>query len=111
MSSTPATPSVQFYSREGTSVAMAQQKAIGSSVSSSSVTAVTESIVPVTSGTTASFQLNADTLQLIGMPGQLPSSNLVTLNYPHTKWERDAEGNMIPIQVRISLILEINTTK
>ena len=101
MSSIPAAQTVQFYSRDGTTVAVApQQKPSSSSVSSGAVTAVTE--VPVTTattGTTASFQLNADTLQLIGMSATLPNSNLF-VNYPHTKWERDAEGNMIPIQVQ-----------
>jgi hypothetical protein len=32
------------------------------------------------------------------LSGALPNSNLF-VNYPHTMWERDAEGNRIPIQV------------
>jgi hypothetical protein len=99
MSSIPAAQTVQFYSRDGTTVAVAatpSQKGAHSSASPGGTTAVTEAVVPVT--TAASFQLNADTLQLIGMSGTLPNSNLF-VNYPHTKWERDAEGNMVPIQV------------
>ena len=32
------------------------------------------------------------------MAAQLPNSNLF-VNYPHTMWERDAEGNRIPVQI------------
>ena len=102
MSSIPTAQTVQFYSRDGTTVAVAAapspQKVGNSSATSSAGVAVTEAVVPVT--TAPSFQLNADTLQLIGMSGTLPNSNLF-VNYPHTKWERDAEGNMVPIQVII----------
>ena len=89
---------VQYYTtREGQTVAIAQKTPAGSG---SSVSA-TETIVPVsavTSGGTTSFQISADTLQLMGMAGApLPNSNLF-VNYPHTMWERDAEGNRIPVQ-------------
>ena len=89
---------VQYYTtREGQTVAIAQKTTAGSG---SSVSA-TETIVPVsavTSGGTTSFQISADTLQLMGMAGApLPNSNLF-VNYPHTMWERDAEGNRIPVQ-------------
>ena len=96
--SIPATQTVQYYTtRDGTPVAIAQK----SLVSSASGTGTTETVVPVTSGTTtASFHINADTLQLIGLSGALPNSNLF-VNYPHTMWERDAEGNRIPIQVPV----------
>ena len=86
-----------FTTREGQTVAIAQKTSAGSG---SSVSA-TETIVPVsavTSGGTTSFQISADTLQLMGMAGApLPNSNLF-VNYPHTMWERDAEGNRIPVQ-------------
>ena len=90
---------VQYYTtREGQTVAIAQKTTAGSG---SSVSA-TETIVPVsavTSGGTTSFQISADTLQLMGMAGApLPNSNLF-VNYPHTMWERDAEGNRIPVQI------------
>ena len=106
MSSIPTAQTVQFYSRDGTTVAVAAapspQKVGNSSATSSAGVAVTEAVVPVT--TAPSFQLNADTLQLIGMSGTLPNSNLF-VNYPHTKWERDAEGNMVPIQVIIVICI------
>ena len=95
--SVPVSQTVQYYTaaREGIPVAIAQKTVVSSS------SAGGETIVPVTAvagGTSTSFQLNADTLQLIGMSGTLPNSNLF-VNYPHTMWERDAEGNRIPIQV------------
>ena len=91
--SLPTTQTVQYYStRDGTPVAIAQKTTV------SSATETSVPVTSVTSGTTTSFQLNADTLQLIGMSGALPNSNLF-VNYPHTMWERDAEGNRIPIQV------------
>lgn len=40
----------------------------------------------------------SDTIQLMGMASALPTSNLY-VNYPHTMWERDAEGNRIPVTV------------
>ena len=86
--SLPASQTVQYYTaRDGTPVAIAQKTV---ATASSAATAGTETIVPVTavaSGTTTSFQINADTLQLIGMSGALPNSNLF-VNYPHTMWER-----------------------
>ena len=90
---------VQYYTtREGQTVAIAQKTPAPGSGSSVSAT---ETIVPVsavTSGGTTSFQISADTLQLMGMAGSpLPNSNLF-VNYPHTMWERDAEGNRIPVQ-------------
>ncbi len=107
MSSIPSAQTVQFFSRDGTPVAVAPQKGAASSSSNGGgggvTTAVSEAVVPVT--TAANFQLNADTLQLIGMSGTLPNSNLF-VNYPHTKWERDAEGNMVPIQVDIFFVLK-----
>ena len=39
-----------------------------------------------------------DTVQLMGMASTLPSSNIF-VNYPHTMWERDSEGNRIPVTV------------
>ena len=108
MSSIPSSQTVQFYSRDGTPVTVAPQKGAASSSSNGGggavMTTVSETVVPVT--TAANFQLNADTLQLIGMSGTLPNSNLF-VNYPHTKWERDAEGNMVPIQVDILSFLNI----
>ena len=86
---------VQYYTtttREGTTVAIAQKTGSGSSVSGS------DTVVPVsavTSGASTTLPINAETLQLMGM-AQLPNSNLV-FNYPHTMWERDAEGNRIQI--------------
>ena len=41
---------------------------------------------------------NPDTVQLMGMASTLPSSNIF-VNYPHTMWERDSEGNRIPVTV------------
>ncbi len=41
---------------------------------------------------------NAIQLMGINNSSSLPSSNLY-VNYPHTMWERDAEGNRIPITV------------
>ena len=96
--SIPSSQTVQYFNaRDGTPVAIAS-KTVASVVTS--VAGGGETVVPVTavSGTSTSFQLNADTLQLIGMSGTLPNSNLF-VNYPHTMWERDAEGNRIPIQV------------
>ena len=94
--SIPASQTVQYYTtREGTTVAIAQKSGSGVTVSGS------DSVVPVsavTSGGTTSIQINSDTLQLMGMASHaLPNSNLF-VNYPHTMWERDAEGNRIPIQ-------------
>ena len=40
----------------------------------------------------------ADAVQLMGMASTLPSSNIF-VNYPHTMWERDSEGNRIPVTV------------
>ena len=37
-------------------------------------------------------------VQLMGMASTLPSSNLF-VNYPHTMWERDSDGNRIPVTV------------
>ena len=40
-----------------------------------------------------------ETVQLMaGMASTLPSSNLF-VNYPHTMWERDSDGNRIPVTV------------
>ena len=90
--------SVQYYTtQDGTRVAIAQ-KSGGSSSSASTTEATVIPVSAVTSGTGNSFQINADTLQLMGMAAQLPNSNLI-LNYPHTMWERDAEGNRIPVQI------------
>ena len=87
---------VQYYrTSEGTTVAIAQKTGSGTNVSGSETVSVPVSAV--TSGGTTSFQINADTLQLMGMAAQLPNSNLF-VNYPHTMWERDAEGNRIPVQ-------------
>lgn len=47
---------------------------------------------------TTTVTLPADTVQLMGMASTLPSSNLF-VNYPHTMWERDSEGNRIPVTV------------
>ena len=86
---------VQYYTtttREGTTVAIAQKTGSGSNVSGS------DTVVPVsavTSGASTTLPINAETLQLMGM-AQLPNSNLV-FNYPHTMWERDAEGNRIQV--------------
>ena len=104
--SIPATQTVQYYTtRDGTSVAIAQK----SLVSSAPGTGTTETVVPVSAvtsggGTTTSFQINADTLQLIGLSGALPNSNLF-VNSPHTMWERDAEGTRIPSQVIVPCLL------
>lgn len=90
--------SVQYYTtQDGTRVAIAQ-KSGGSSSSASTTEATVIPVSAVASGTGNSFQINADTLQLMGMAAQLPNSNLI-LNYPHTMWERDAEGNRIPVQI------------
>ena len=87
---------VQYYTtREGATVAIAQKSGSGTVVSGA------EAVIPVsavTQGGMSSVQINADTLQLMGMAAQLPNSNLI-LNYPHTMWERDAEGNRIPVQI------------
>ena len=102
--SIPSSQTVQYYNaRDGTPVAIAASKTVASAVTS--VAGGSEAVVPVTAvagGTSTSFQLNADTLQLIGMSSTLPNSNLF-VNYPHTMWERDAEGNRIPIQVMFNL--------
>jgi len=94
--SIPVSQAVQYYTtRDGTTVAIAQK----TPASATSVSGA-ETVVPVsavTSGGTTSFQINADTLQLMGMAAALPNSNLF-VNYPHTMWERDAEGNRIPVQ-------------
>ena len=50
---------------------------------------------PTTTSTT--IDMPADTLQLMGMASSLPTSNLF-VNYPHTMWEKDAEGNRILIK-------------
>eukprot|EP00095_Tigriopus_kingsejongensis_P002910 maker-scaffold336_size202805-snap-gene-1.35 protein:Tk02910 transcript:maker-scaffold336_size202805-snap-gene-1.35-mRNA-1 annotation:"zinc finger protein 729-like" len=49
-------------------------------------------------GTHHTVEMAGDTIQLMGMAGSLPTSNLY-VNYPHTMWEKDAEGNRIPVQV------------
>ena len=41
---------------------------------------------------------NSNSEQLMGMASTLPSSNIF-VNYPHTMWERDSEGNRIPVTV------------
>ena len=42
---------------------------------------------------------SGDSLQLMGMSGStLPTSNLF-VNYPHAMWERNSEGNRIPVTV------------
>lgn len=59
------------------------------------------STTPSTSGTTASggnVEMPGDTLQLMGMASSLPTSNLF-VNYPHTMWGKDDEGNRVPMQV------------
>ena len=84
---------VQYYTtREAPAVAIAQKTNSGSSSVSETVSTVT---VPISG---SSVQLNADTIQLMGMAGQLPSSNFL-VNYPHTMWERDGDGNRIPVQI------------
>lgn len=97
--------SVQYYTtRDGTTVAVAQKSAAPSSSSSSSSATepVTLTGTPITTAAGATgFQLTADTLQLMGMAAALPNSNLF-VNYPHTMWERDAEGNRIPVQVTVA---------
>ena len=45
-----------------------------------------------------SVGLAGDTVQLMGMASTLPSSNIF-VNYPHTMWERDSQGNRIPVTV------------
>ena len=45
----------------------------------------------------------ADTAQLMGMASTLPSSNIF-VNYPHTMWERDSEGNRIPVTVPVTVV-------
>lgn len=108
--SIPATQTVQYYTtRDVTPVAIAQKSLVSSA---SGGTGTTETVVPVsavTSGTTTSFHINADTLQLIGLSGALPNSNLF-VNYPHTMWERDAEGNRIPIQVTATGVLQTESS-
>ena len=44
-----------------------------------------------------------DTAQLMGMASTLPSSNIF-VNYPHTMWERDSEGNRIPVTVPVTVV-------
>ena len=48
-------------------------------------------------GTTTTIELSGDTVQLMGMANQLPTGNLY-VNYPHTMWQKDADGNRIPVQ-------------
>lgn len=50
-----------------------------------------------TGTTTTTIEMPADTLQLMGMASSLPTSNLF-VNYPHTMWEKDAEGNRIVVK-------------
>lgn len=98
--SLPTSQSIQYYTtRDGTTVAIAQKTPAASGATGAAVAPETVSI-PVSISSTGSgqtFQINADTLQLMGMANALPSSNLF-VNYPHTMWERDAEGNRIPVQ-------------
>ena len=92
--------SVQYYTtRDGTTVAVAQKTAPPPPPNTS---ASAEPIaVTATTAAAGGFQLTADTLQLMGMAAALPNSNIF-VNYPHTMWERDAEGNRIPVQVTAS---------
>ena len=68
--------SVQYYTtQDGTRVAIAQ-KSGSSSASVSAVSTTEATVIPVsavTSGTGNSFQINADTLQLMGMAVMLVS--------------------------------------
>ena len=76
--SIPVSQSVQYYTtRDGTTVAIAQK----TPVVSSSVGVAGETVTGAAPAT--SFQINADTLQLMGMAAALPNSNLF-VNYPHT---------------------------
>ena len=96
--SIPASQAVQYYTtRDGTTVAIAQKTPATPVATSVSATETVVPVSAVSSGGTTSFQINADTLQLMGMAAALPNSNLF-VNYPHTMWERDAEGNRIPVQ-------------
>ena len=53
-------------------------------------------VVSNTAGSSSST--GGDSVQLMGMASTLPSSNIF-VNYPHTMWERDSEGNRIPVTV------------
>merc|ERR1711974_28453 len=70
---------------------------MGGASAASATETVTVPVSLASTGGGQTFQLNADTLQLMGMAAALPNSNLF-VNYPHTMWERDAEGNRIPVQ-------------
>ena len=52
----------------------------------------------VTGAPQNSVVLTGEPVQLMGMASTLPSSNIF-VNYPHTMWERDSEGNRIPVTV------------
>merc|ERR1719210_747545 len=96
--SLPTSQSIQYYTtRDGTTVAIAQKTPASGASAASATETVTVPVSLASTGGGQTFQINADTLQLMGMAAALPSSNLF-VNYPHTMWERDAEGNRIPVQ-------------
>ena len=69
----------------------------GETLVNSSERVVTGAPPPTSVG--GSVSLPGDTaVQLMGMASTLPSSNIF-VNYPHTMWERDSEGNRIPVTV------------
>ena len=95
--SLPTSQSIQYYTtRDGTTVAIAQ-KTPASAAGAPSAAETVNVPVSIASSGGQTFHVNADTLQLMGMANALPSSNLF-VNYPHTMWERDSEGNRIPVQ-------------
>ena len=96
--SLPTSQSIQYYTtRDGTTVAIAQKTPTSGAAATASSETVAVPVSLASTGGGQTFQINADTLQLMGMAAALPSSNLF-VNYPHTMWERDAEGNRIPVQ-------------
>ena len=71
----------------------------GEALVNSSERVVTGAPPSATSSSGGPVSLPGDTaVQLMGMTSTLPSSNIF-VNYPHTMWERDSEGNRIPVTV------------
>ena len=71
----------------------------GEALVNSSERVVTGTVPPSATSSGGSVSLPGDAaVQLMGMASTLPSSNIF-VNYPHTMWERDSEGNRIPVTV------------
>lgn len=68
----------------------------GEALVNSSERVVTGAIPP--SGPAGSSVTGLQSGEILQMASTLPSSNIF-VNYPHTMWERDSEGNRIPVTV------------